>query len=251
MNLQSGTIIRLQDVAVLHAEEGQTQPRMEISVHESEVIALLGPDARLLRKYLRNMVALESPSEGTVEVMGLATDALDRQASKTLRARIGYLIGDSTLLPIYNGLMNVMLPALYHHPERSFSAVSKPARTLLEELDCKFDVRSLPHLMSSFQQRQIQLARALILEPDILCMEEPFYDLSADDKRIFAEKLLKMRDKVHSKCIILTTDYLEFVSQFVDRIVFVGSQRVEVFPGWREFCVSRHSEIESYLEANL
>jgi ABC-type transporter Mla maintaining outer membrane lipid asymmetry ATPase subunit MlaF len=197
------------------------------------------------------MAAIELPEGGEVEVLGLTTDTLNRLSSRELRARIGYLIGDSSLLPIYNGLMNVMLPALYHHPERSFSNVSRSARALLEELDCRFDIQLLPHHMSSFQQRQVQLARALILEPDVLYMEDPFYDLTVDDRRVFVEKLLKMQDRVHSKCIILTTDCMEFVSQYVDRVIFVGSQLVEVFPDWKTFCVSRHSEIEQYLEAKL
>jgi polar amino acid transport system ATP-binding protein len=250
MTSHSGAVVRLKDFAVVHPDTKQVLPAVEFSAQTAEIIALLGPETLPVRQYLRNMAAIENPEKGEVEVMGLSTHVIDRLSYKELRTRIGYVIGDSSLLPIYNGLMNVMLPALYHYPERSFSTVSRFARTLLEELDCNFDIQLMPHQMSSFQQRQIQLARALILEPDIVCMEEPFYDLASDERRTFAQKVLKMQGRVHSKCIILTTNYLDFVKQYVDRFIFVGSGSVEVFPGWDAFSSSPNPEVERYLDAN-
>jgi ABC-type transporter Mla maintaining outer membrane lipid asymmetry ATPase subunit MlaF len=251
MNIQSEPVVSLNNVAVLHPGIDRTFPATRFSAHASELIAVLSPDIHLARKYLRGMAAIEYPEQGEVVVMGLETRDLDRVAYKELRARIGYVIGDSTLLSIHSGLVNVMLPALYHHPEKTFSTVSMYARTLLKELECDFDAQLMPHNMTSFQQRQIQLARALILEPDILFMEDPFYELAIDDKRAFAQNIIKMRGRVHSNCVILTTDYLDFVKRYVDRLIFVGSCSVEVFPDWEQFSASRKPEIERYLDANL
>lgn len=224
---------------------------MDFSAHRSEIVALTGPNSRLVRKYLRYMAALELPPEGEVEIMGSAAAKLDRLAFKELRSRIGYLIGGGSLLPIYNGLTNVMLPALYHCRKQSFRGVSNAARSLLAELGCEADALAMPHEMSALRQRQVQLARALMLFPDILCLEDPFHGLTADDRRSFGEHLLNVQHKIQTGCIVLETEYLEFVRKAAARIVFLGSRFVEEFPGWEAFVAARNPELTQYREKRL
>lgn len=226
-------------------------PTLELSVRTAQVVTLVGPKSTLLRKYLRLMAAIEVPEQGEVEVLGTSTSLRSRSDYKELRSRLGYVIGDSSLLPIYNGLMNVMLPALYHHRGRTFKAVSKDARVLLEELGCVFDIQMLPHAMSRVQQTLLQLARTLILVPEILYIEEPFHQMTTDERRMFSEKLMSVRDRIHSKCIIIATDYLGFVRQYADRILFVDADCVETFDSWEAFSATRNPSIVRYLGRDM
>lgn len=244
-------VLSLRHVSLEPPEVGRHVPSLDLCVQRAEIVVVLGVDAGLVQRYLRNMAALEMPAKGAVEIMGLPAATLGRAEFRKLRSRIGYLIGDSSLLPIHNGLINVMLPALYHRRDTTFREVSRTARGLLEEMGCDFNILALPHYLGTFQQRLIQLARALILEPDILYLEEPFHDLAVEDRRSFSEILLKMRSRVHSGSIILSTDSLEVVSRLGGRIVFVDPGFVEVFPDWRSLCKSQRPEIAHYLEEHL
>lgn len=247
MSAASAPVLKLTDATVFDESRNRMLPIAGFSVQTAQVVAVVGPDTPLLRKYLRLMAAIDLPDQGKVEVFGSSSEVRGRSKYKQLRSRLGYVIGDSSLLPNYNGLMNVMLPALYHYRSRTFKAVSQDARGLIEELGCDFDIQMLPHAMSRFQQTLLQLARVLILGPEILYIEEPFHQMTTDDRRLFSEKLMSVRDRIHSKCIIIATDYLGFVRKHADRILFVDAGCVEVFDGWDVFASSRTPAIVRYL----
>lgn len=128
--------------------------------------------------------AVPAPGEST-----LTFPALDcRIQTSTLtclvgphRSQIGYLSGVSPLLSVQHGLMNVMLPMLYHR-KLSFREAADKARKLIAELNCDFEPTTFPAMLNSFQRSQLALARALILEPTLLFLDVPFHDLGAKQR---------------------------------------------------------------------
>ena len=247
MSAPDEIVLRLNGVSVFDQARKQLTPAIDLSVPAATVVAVVGPNASLVRKFLRVMAAVDRAAQGTLELFGDADPLRGRVHYKQLRSRLGYMIGESSLLPIYNGLINVMLPALYHQRSRSFKHVSRDARALLDELGCSFDTQILPHAMSRFQQSLIELARVLMLAPEILYIEEPFSHLTTDDRRLFSEKLMAVRDRIHSKCIIMSTDYLGFIRQHADQVLFVDGACVEVFNHWEAFSSSRIPPVAQYL----
>lgn len=242
-----GPVLRLDHAVLFDDRNNRPMPAVDMAVDAAQVIVVVGPDAPLVRKYLRVMAAVELPDQGEVELLGISSEVKGPAEYKELRARLGYMIGDGSLLPIYNGLINVMLPALYHQRNRSFREVSQDARALLDELGCSFDIQMLPHAMSRFQQSQVQLARALILTPEILYIEEPFHRMTTDDRHLFSEKMMSARDRIHTRCIIISTDYLGFAQRYADRILFIDSESVEIFDDWETFSNSRIPAVVQYL----
>ncbi|TXL12368.1 hypothetical protein BMR04_15675 [Methylococcaceae bacterium HT3] len=127
------------------------------------------------------LAGINNPAQGKVEIFGQTTNELDKAARQKLRSQIGYLSGVSPLLSVQHGLMNVMLPMLYHR-KLSFREAADKARKLIAELNCDFEPTTFPAMLNSFQRSQLALARALILEPTLLFLDVPFHDLGAKQR---------------------------------------------------------------------
>ncbi|TXL06178.1 hypothetical protein BMR07_07905 [Methylococcaceae bacterium CS1] len=162
-------------------ESTLTFPALDCRIQTSTLTCLVGPHRSQLRAYLQMLAGINNPAQGKVEIFGQTTNELDKAARQKLRSQIGYLSGVSPLLSVQHGLMNVMLPMLYHR-KLSFREAADKARKLIAELNCDFEPTTFPAMLNSFQRSQLALARALILEPTLLFLDVPFHDLGAKQR---------------------------------------------------------------------
>ena len=144
------------------------------------------------------------------------TSDLDQTSWQQLRTKIGYISGGALLLSVQHGLMNVMLPALYHQ-QLSFREVADKARALLGKLGCDFELTTFPALLNSLQRSRIALARALILEPSLLFLDVPFHDLGANERETMGE-LLASQIPHRSICMIGGLQSPQFLEQHANQI---------------------------------
>lgn len=155
---------------------------LKCHIKPSSLACLVGPHRSQLRAYLLMLAGISKPVQGHIEILGQVVSEFDQQAWQKLRCKIGYLSGASPLLSVQPALMNVMLPVLYH-VDLPFRETADKARALLAELGCHFEPTTYPALLSSFQRLQLALARALILDPQILIFDVPFNNLGAGDRQ--------------------------------------------------------------------
>ena len=123
---------------------------LDCQIKPSSLTCLVGPHRPQLRVYLQMLAGITKPKQGEVEIFGQQVSQLDQDAWQTLRSHMGYLSGTSPLLSMQHGLMNVMIPALYH-ANLSFRETADKARALLNELNCQFDPVTFPAFLDSFQ----------------------------------------------------------------------------------------------------
>ena len=89
-------------------------PPLTCQLAASTLTCLVGPYRSQLRDYLLMLAGIFKPTAGKVEVFGNLTSELNQHQWQKLRSQIGYLSGMAPLQSTQHGLMNVMLPALYH-----------------------------------------------------------------------------------------------------------------------------------------
>jgi len=227
--------------------EGSTLnfPALNCQLQSSELTCLVGPDRAQLRAYLLMLAGISKPRGGQVEILGQQISQLDQQAWQSFRTQIGYLSGMSPLLSAQHALMNVMLPMLYHL-DLSFHQTADKARALLAELDCHFDAKMFPAQLSIFQQAQVALARALILQPKLLVLDLPFNDLGAKERCEMAELLCKYKQN-RVMCMIGGLQYPPFLQKHANQIVFISKHKIISFAGWQAFVESDDSEVQTLL----
>ena len=233
------------DAIPYSTESGLNFSSLTCHLEPSRLTCLVGPHRSQLRAYLQMLAGISKPERGTVKVLGQEVYELDQLAWRKFRCQIGYFSGSSSLLSTQHGLMNVMLPLLYHL-DLPFRETADKARALLTELDCHFEPTTLPPLLNSFQRAQIALARALILDPSVLVLDVPFNDLGAKEREKMGGLLGKYKEN-RIVCMIGGLQYPKFLEQHANQIIFISEHKIINFNGWRSFMQAEDSDVQELL----
>lgn len=220
-------------------------PPLSCHIQSSRLTCLVGPHRSQLRAYLLMLAGISKPERGKVEIFGQQVSELDQLAWRKFRCQIGYLSGASPLLSTQHGLMNVMLPLLYHS-DQSFRETADKARGLMTELGCHFELTTFPALLNSFQRTQLALARALIVDPLLLILDVPFNDLGAREREKMAVLLGKYKQN-RAVCMIGGLQYPRFLEQHAKQIVFISEHKAMIFNGWRSFVQTEDPDVQELL----
>lgn len=220
-------------------------PPLSCQLSASKLTCLVGSDRTQLRAYLHMLAGIDNPTTGKVQIFGRMTGELNLFEWRKLRSQIGYLSGTMPLQSTQHGLMNVMLPALYH-TNWSPKEVSLKARMLLSELDCQFDLIKFPVQLNSFQRLQLCLARALILDPALLILDLPFNDLDAAECDEMG-MLLAISQKHRAVCMVDGFQHPNFLEKFADQIIFISEHKTINCNGWKSFSQSEEAGIQQLL----
>ncbi len=220
-------------------------PALTCHIHPSKLTCLIGPHRTQLRTYLLMLSGISKPIEGQMMVLGRDISTFDQIAWRKFRYHVGYFSGSSPLLSAQHALMNVMLPVLYHL-NLPFRETADKARALLTELDCQFEMTSYPAMLNGFQQAQLALARALIIDPALLILDLPFNNLGAKEREKMGDLLAKY-NKDRTICMVGGLQYPHFLQQHAKQIIFISEHKIMIFNGWESFTKSKDQEIQALL----
>ncbi|MHC6226174.1 ATP-binding cassette domain-containing protein [Pseudomonas sp. X10] len=224
--------LEFRKVTKRYASSGRQAPKnavesVSLAVRRGEVLCLMGTSGSGKSTLLRHVNRLVEPSSGEVLIDGTALGGLSVQALRELRSqRIGMVFQHFGLLPHRNVRENVALPlelrgeteaARYAAAQRQLQAVG------LEEWGEHF-----PHELSGGMQQRVGLARALVTEPDILLMDEPFSALDPTIRRDLQGRFLQLVRDRGITTLLVTHDPGEAL-RLADRIaVLRGGELIQV-----------------------
>ncbi len=177
------------------------------------VLALVGPNGSGKTTFLRLLVGAVPASRAAIEVGGVTLADSERGVDTPIeRRRVGYVPQGYGLFGHLSALDNVAF-GLSTWPHRMAKAQRHDkARAILEELGCtglaERNVRSL----SGGEQQRIALARALVLEPDLLLLDEPLAALDATTRRTVRRFLAERLRAFGRPTILVTHDVRDVVA---------------------------------------
>lgn len=181
---------------------------LSFTLSSGESLCLLGPSGCGKTTLLRLIMGLEQPSSGTIRV----TPALGTQMS--------YVFQEPRLVPWRTCLENVILPLELTSQDNS-SARAR-ALELLQQLGLADRLQHFPGELSGGMQMRVALARALITQPNIVLLDEPFAALDERSRFRMQDLLLELKQRLSLQYIFVTHSISEGV-YLADRILLMDN----------------------------
>jgi NitT/TauT family transport system ATP-binding protein len=179
-----------------------------LAVEEQEFVTLVGPSGCGKSTLLKIIAGLQPPTSGRVY--------LDGQSVLAPRRDVGMVFQNPVLLPWRSIMENVLLPLEILRLERG--AYEKTCGQLLELVGLKGFERRAPRELSGGMQQRAAICRALIYNPAVLLMDEPFGALDAMTREELAFELLRIWGE-HKKTVIFVTHSITEAVLLADRVV--------------------------------
>jgi len=179
---------------------------------------VMGPSGCGKSTLLHILGSLESPTEGSISVVGRRYEGLDdRELTKLRREHIGFVFQFFNLLPSLTALENVLLPALI--AGQVTDARRRRALELLERVGLGDRAGHRPTELSGGEQQRVSIARAVLLSPELLLADEPTGNL---DSRAGSQvlRLLRELNREEGRTIVMVT-HDPSAAAMADRVVFL------------------------------
>ncbi len=197
---------------------------LDVVLRRGEVTAIMGPSGTGKTTLLRLITGQIRADSGTVEVDGRDVAGLGRKELYALRRRMGMLFQHGALLTDFDVFENVAFPLREHArlPER---LVRSLVLTKLHAVGLRGAARLMPQQLSGGMARRVALARAIVMDPDILIYDEPFAGLDPISMGVVMRLIRSLNDALGISSVVVSHDVRE-IAQIADQSYILSEGKV-------------------------
>jgi phospholipid/cholesterol/gamma-HCH transport system ATP-binding protein len=197
---------------------------VSLAVAAREIRIILGASGCGKSTLLKNVIGLERPRGGTIELLGRKVDWSDGPAGDFMR-RIGVLFQGGALLSSLTVGENVALPLKVHNPDLPDDVVEDLVRMKLDEVKLGAAYDKLPGELSGGMRKRAGLARAIVTDPELLFCDEPSAGLDPVTSRALDDLLLELRESLGITMVVVTHE-LDSIRALCDKMTFLSKGKV-------------------------
>ena len=216
---RSDTLVALRGVSKTFANGTLALKGLNLDVRSGEFVSLLGPSGCGKSTALRIVAGLSEPSEGAVEW----TSAAKRPESES---RIGFVFQEPTLMPWASVADNVLLPLKLKGATVDKAGMRVDAA--LDRVGLRQFASAYPRELSGGMRMRVSIARALVTEPALLLMDEPFAALDEITRFKLNNDLLQLWQALRTTVVFVTHSVFESV-YLSSRVVVMAARPGRVF----------------------
>ena len=189
---------------------------LDFEIAAGESVAILGASGAGKSTLLHILGTLDHPSSGSLFLNGEDVFKFNEQKLAELRNRkIGFVFQFHHLLPEFSSLENVMMPALISGVPKK--EARRRAEFVLNEVNLGDRITHKPGELSGGEQQRVAVARAVIMEPDLILADEPTGNLDTETGERVQEVLINLNRKLGITLIVVTHNQL--LAERLDRSI--------------------------------
>jgi phospholipid/cholesterol/gamma-HCH transport system ATP-binding protein len=215
---------------------------LDLTVQRGEVLSLVGGSGSGKTVLLRQILGLETPTQGEVHVLGQPVGQLEEKGAAS---RIGMLFQHGALFSAFSVLENISFPL--------WELKTLPGRLIREAAMVKLlmvglkpeDADKMPADLSGGMIKRAALARALIMDPPLLLLDEPTSGLDPESSDGFVTLLRSLHRDLELTVIMVTHD-LDTLFELSTRIAVLADKRVIVAAPPKDVIAFQHPFIHDF-----
>jgi phospholipid/cholesterol/gamma-HCH transport system ATP-binding protein len=181
---------------------------LDITARRGRITAFMGPSGTGKTTLLRLITGQSQAERGSVKVFGDEVSTMPRAELYALRRRMGMLFQNGALLTDIDVYENVAFP-LRAHTRLPESLVRQLVLTKLHAVGLRGAARLMPAELSGGMARRVALARAIVMDPDILIYDEPFVGLDPISMGVICRLIKQMNEALGITSIVVSHDVHE------------------------------------------
>jgi phospholipid/cholesterol/gamma-HCH transport system ATP-binding protein len=223
--------------------------RLDLDVRAGETLVIIGRSGTGKSVTIRHIVGLERPDSGRVVVFGNDLALLGRPGRDALRLRIGYLFQSAALLNWLTVEENVELPLLEHRRHMKRAERHDLVLEKLEVVDMQDARGKYPGEISGGMKKRAALARAIVLEPEIILYDEPTAGLDPVIASTINDLIRETAETTGATQVVVTHD-MESAYRVADRIAMLFGGRIIEEGGPAEIRASANPVVRQFISGN-
>lgn len=218
------------------------------SVNSGEIISLFGGSGTGKSVCLRSIIGLEHPDGGEILFHGRNICGLSENKLIEIRKKIAYVFQNGALFDSMTVEENLAYP-LIEHTELNDEEIRKKIADLLALIGMQGSENLLPASLSGGMQKRVGLARAIILEPELILYDEPTAGLDPQNTKNLLEIMSKLRSM--GKTGIFVTHDIPAALDVSDRIAVLYNRKIHVIDTVENIKKSQDPVVKAFIEGSV
>ncbi len=248
MEAASGPLVQLRDVRKSF-DQKEVLRGVSLDLREGTTLAVMGGSGAGKTVLLRIAAGLVRPDAGQVSLFGTRIERMREEAMLGVRRRSGFVFQGAALFDSLSVFENVAYP-LREHTRMSLGEITDRVHRFLALVGMPGTDDLLPAELSGGMRRRVGIARALIMEPEVVFFDEPTAGLDPTNARLVAELIATLRTGVCRTAIVVTHD-IEFANMVADQMAILHHGRFADVGTPAEIRASASPDVRRFLAGEL
>jgi phospholipid/cholesterol/gamma-HCH transport system ATP-binding protein len=248
METATGPLVELRDVRKSF-DQKEVLRGVSLDLRDGTTLAVMGGSGAGKTVLLRIAAGLVRPDAGQVALFGTRIERMREEAMLAVRKRSGFVFQGAALFDSLSVFENVAYP-LREHTRMSLGEITDRVHRFLALVGMPGTDELLPAELSGGMRRRVGIARALIMEPEVVFFDEPTAGLDPTNARLVAELIATLRTGVCHTAIVVTHD-IEFANMVADQMAILHHGRFADLGTPAEIRASANPDVRRFLAGEL